>query len=32
VENLQGNLFRKLRVHNRAAALAAAHDLGLLDE
>lgn len=32
VENLQGNLFKKLRVHNRAAALVAAHDLGLLDE
>jgi DNA-binding NarL/FixJ family response regulator len=32
VENLQGNLFRKLRVHSRAAALAAARDLGLLDE
>lgn len=32
VENLQSNLFRKLRVHNRAAALIAAHDLGLLDE
>jgi DNA-binding NarL/FixJ family response regulator len=32
VENLQGNLFRKLRVHSRAAALVAAHDLGLLDE
>jgi DNA-binding NarL/FixJ family response regulator len=32
VENLQSNLFRKLRVHSRAAALVAAHDLGLLDE
>ncbi|WP_461118392.1 LuxR C-terminal-related transcriptional regulator [Saccharothrix stipae] len=32
VENLQGNLFRKLRVHSRAAALVAAHELGLLDD
>jgi DNA-binding NarL/FixJ family response regulator len=32
VENLQSNLFRKLRVHSRAAALVAASDLGLLDE
>lgn len=32
VENLQSNLFRKLRVHSRAAALIAAHDLGLLDD
>jgi DNA-binding NarL/FixJ family response regulator len=32
VENLQSNLFRKLRVHSRAAALVAAHELGLLDE
>lgn len=32
VENLQSNLFRKLRVHSKAAALVAAHDLGLLDE
>jgi DNA-binding CsgD family transcriptional regulator len=32
VENLQGNLFRKLRVHSRAAAVAAAHQLGLLDD
>lgn len=32
VENLQSNLFKKLRVHSRAAALIAAHDLGLLDE
>ncbi len=32
VENLQSNLFKKLRVHNRAAALVVAHDLGLLDE
>lgn len=32
VENLQSNLFRKLRVHSRAAAIAAAHDLGLLDD
>jgi DNA-binding NarL/FixJ family response regulator len=32
VENLQSNLFRKLRVHSRAAALVAAHDLGLIDE
>jgi DNA-binding NarL/FixJ family response regulator len=31
VENLQSNLFRKLRVHSRAAAVAAAHDLGLLE-
>lgn len=30
VENLQGSLYRKLRVHNRSAALAAAHDLDLL--
>ena len=32
VENLQSNLFRKLRVHSRAAAVAAAHHLGLFDE
>jgi DNA-binding NarL/FixJ family response regulator len=32
VENLQSNLFRKLRVHSKAAALVAAHDLGLLEE
>lgn len=32
VENLQSNLFKKLRVHSRAAALVAAHSLGLLDE
>jgi DNA-binding NarL/FixJ family response regulator len=32
VENLQSSLFRKLRVHSRAAALVAAHDLGLFDE
>jgi DNA-binding NarL/FixJ family response regulator len=32
VENLQSSLFRKLRVHSRAAALVAAHSLGLLDE
>jgi DNA-binding NarL/FixJ family response regulator len=32
VENLQSNLFRKLRVHRKAAALIAAHDLGLLQE
>jgi DNA-binding NarL/FixJ family response regulator len=32
VENLQSNLFKKLRVHSRAAALVAAHDLGLLDD
>lgn len=32
VENLQSNMFKKLRVHSRAAALVAAHDLGLLDE
>jgi DNA-binding NarL/FixJ family response regulator len=30
VENTQGHLFRKLRVHNRAEALAAAYSLGLL--
>lgn len=32
VENLQGNLFKKLRVHSRSAALIAAHELGLLDD
>ena len=32
VENLQSNLFRKLGVHNKAAALATAHKLGLLVE
>ncbi|GAB3904629.1 hypothetical protein GCM10029964_098690 [Kibdelosporangium lantanae] len=32
VENLQGNLFRKLRVHRKAAALVVAHELGLLEE
>jgi DNA-binding NarL/FixJ family response regulator len=32
VENLQGNLFRKLRVHRKAAALVVAHELGLLNE
>jgi DNA-binding NarL/FixJ family response regulator len=32
VENLQGNLFRKLRVHRKAAALVVAHELGLLPE
>jgi DNA-binding NarL/FixJ family response regulator len=32
VENLQSNLFKKLRVHSRAAALVAAHNLGLLDD
>jgi DNA-binding NarL/FixJ family response regulator len=32
VENLQSNLFRKLRVRSRTAALAAARELGLLDE
>jgi DNA-binding NarL/FixJ family response regulator len=32
VENLQSSLFRKLGVHSKAAALAAAQDLGLLDE
>jgi DNA-binding NarL/FixJ family response regulator len=32
VENLQGNLFRKLRVHRKSAALMVAHDLGLLEE
>jgi DNA-binding NarL/FixJ family response regulator len=32
VENLQSNLFKKLRVHNRAAALVVARDLGLLEE
>ncbi|GAB2960468.1 LuxR C-terminal-related transcriptional regulator [Saccharothrix stipae] len=31
VENLQGNLFRKLRVHRKAAAVVVAHDLGLLE-
>ncbi|SDZ44298.1 DNA-binding response regulator, NarL/FixJ family, contains REC and HTH domains [Amycolatopsis xylanica] len=30
VENLQGNLFRKLRVHSRTAAFVAAHDLRLI--
>jgi two-component system nitrate/nitrite response regulator NarL len=30
VENAQSNMFRKLGVHNRAAALAAAYSLGLL--
>jgi DNA-binding CsgD family transcriptional regulator len=30
VENAQGHLFRKLGVHNRAAALARAYALGLL--
>jgi DNA-binding NarL/FixJ family response regulator len=30
VENTQGHLFRKLGVHNRAEALAAAYSLGLL--
>lgn len=30
VENAQGHLFRKLGVHNRAAALAKAYSLGLL--
>ena len=32
VENLQSNLFRKLRVHDRTSALSTAYDLGLLDE
>jgi len=32
VENLQGNLFRKLRVHRKAAALVVAHELGLLEQ
>ncbi|WP_281356483.1 helix-turn-helix transcriptional regulator [Amycolatopsis anabasis] len=32
VENLQSNLFRKLRVHSRAAAIAAARDLGLIED
>jgi DNA-binding CsgD family transcriptional regulator len=32
VENLQGNLFRKLRVHSRTAALVVAHDLWLIDD
>jgi hypothetical protein len=32
VENLQSNLFRKLGVHSRSAALTAAVDLGLLDD
>ncbi|VVJ24061.1 Uncharacterised protein [Amycolatopsis camponoti] len=31
VENLQGALFRKLRVHTRTAALVAAHDLRLIE-
>lgn len=31
VENTQARLFRKLGAHNRAGALAAAHELGLLD-
>lgn len=31
VENIQARLFRKLGVHNRAGAVAAAHGLGLLD-
>ncbi len=31
VENLQGSLFRKLRVHSRTAALVAAHDLQLIE-
>jgi len=31
VENLQGTLFRKLRVHSRTAALIAAHDLQLIE-
>jgi DNA-binding NarL/FixJ family response regulator len=30
VENAQGHLFSKLGVHNRAAALAKAYSLGLL--
>jgi DNA-binding CsgD family transcriptional regulator len=30
VENAQGHLFRKLGVHNRAAAVATAYALGLL--
>ena len=30
VENLQGRLFRKLGVRNRAQAVAAAHNRGLL--
>jgi DNA-binding CsgD family transcriptional regulator len=30
VENAQSNMFRKLGVHNRAAALAAAYSFGLL--
>ncbi|REH27088.1 DNA-binding NarL/FixJ family response regulator [Kutzneria buriramensis] len=32
VENLQSSLFRKLGVHSKAAALAAAQDLGLLED
>lgn len=32
VENTQGHLFRKLGVHNRAEALAAAYSLGLLTQ
>jgi DNA-binding NarL/FixJ family response regulator len=31
VENAQGHLFRKLGVHNRAAAMATAYSLGLLE-
>jgi DNA-binding CsgD family transcriptional regulator len=31
VENLQGTLFRKLRVHSRTAALVAARDLQLIE-
>ncbi len=31
VENLQGSLFRKLRVHSRTAALVAAHELQLIE-
>jgi DNA-binding NarL/FixJ family response regulator len=31
VENIQARLFRKLGVHNRAGAVAAAHGLGLLE-
>ena len=32
VENIQARLFRKLGVHNRSGAVAAAHSLGLLGD